>query len=242
MTRQQPRQRGTVELVFSLRDEQCFFVAASERADCKIVAEEATQRTDGSMLEFFTVRGARPETILDIAADVPSVREARIVSEHTDATLMEFVVAEPSIGATLADTDAVVREAAAENGHARIVADVSPNGNVRQVVDRFFEQHDGAQLHSKRTLGKTIPGLSNRAQNEHLTADLTEKQLAAIEVATREGFLSWPRESTATECANAMGVSQPTFSQHLWTGLAKLLTSLFETGEGSYGSSPNDTT
>lgn len=231
---------GSVELVFSFHDERCFFVALSERADCGLVAEGAVHREDGNMLEFFTVHGARPETVLHIADDLPSVRDARVVSEHPNTTLMEFVVTDPCVAATLADTDAVVREATAKSGHARIVADVSPNGDVRRVVDRFFDRYEDAQLLSKRTLGRTIPALSNRAQNAHLTGELTDKQLRAVEIATREGYLMWPRESTATECAAKMNVSQPTFSQHLWTGLGKLLTAMFEPYEGTEMNVLND--
>ncbi|EFW93343.1 Bacterio-opsin activator HTH domain protein [Haladaptatus paucihalophilus DX253] len=231
MTRQQPPRSGAVELVFSLHDERCFFIAASERTGGEFIGERAVHRADGNMLEFFTVRGVRPATVLDVAADLPMVREARVVSEHSDSTLMEFVVSGPCVAATLADTDAVIRDVRADDGNARIVADVSPHGDVRKVVDRVFERHEGARLLSKRTLGDTIPGLSNTSHNAHLTADLTDKQLAAVEVATREGYFSWPRESTAAECATVMGVSQPTFSQHLWTGLEKLLRSLFETDE-----------
>jgi predicted DNA binding protein len=242
MTRQQPPQTGAVELVFSFRDERCFFIAASERAGCEFVGERAVHRSDGNMLEFFTVRGAPPETVLDIAADLPSVQDARVVSEHADSALMEFVVTGPCVAATLASTDAVIREVRATDGEARVVADVSPHGDVREVVDRVFERHGDVRLLSKRTLGDTLPGLSNTAQNAHLTADLTEKQLTAVEVATREGYLSWPRESTAAECAAVMDVSQPTFSQHLWTGLEKLLLSLFESDRENRDTMANDIT
>ncbi len=243
MTHHQPPQAEAVELVFSLRDERCFFVVASERAGCEFVRERAVHRSDGNMLEFFTVRGAASETVLDIVADLPSVLDSRVVSDHGDAALMEFVVTEPCIAATLATTDAVIRDIRAEDGEARVVADVSPHGDVREVVNRVFERHDDAHLLSKRTLGDTLPALSNTAQNEHLTADLTDKQLTAVEVATREGYLSWPRESTAAECAVVMDVSQPTFSQHLWTGLEKLLRALFGPNEGeSRGTMVNDIT
>lgn len=243
MTPHQPPQSEAVELVFSLRDERCFFIVASERAGCEFVGERAVHRSDGNMLEFFTVRGAASEIVLDIVADLPSVLDARVVSDHEDTALMEFVVTEPCMAATLATTDAVIREIRAEDGEARVVADVSPHGDVREVVNRVFDRHGDAHLLSKRTLGDTLPGLSNMSQKEHLTAGLTDKQLTAVEVATREGYLSWPRESTAAECAAVMGVSQPTFSQHLWTGLEKLLRSLFGPDEEeSRGTMVNDIT
>jgi predicted DNA binding protein len=237
MIRHQPPQAESVELVFSLRNEGCFFIVASERARCKFVGERAVHRSDGNMLEFFTVRGVSPELVLDIVADLPSVLDARVVSEHEDAALMEFVVTEPCMAATLASTNAVIREIWAEDGEARVVADVSPHGDVREVVNRVFDRHGDAHLLSKRTLRTNLPWLSNTSQNAHLTGGLTDKQLTAVEVATREGYLSWPRESTAAECAAVMGVSQPTFSQHLWTGLKKLLRSLFEPDEENDGES-----
>lgn len=231
MTRQSPPQppRGeTVELEFSLRDESCFFVSASKQAGCELVGEKAIRRSDGNILEFFDVRATRPEILLDTVDSISTARDARIVRERPDSTLMSFVVTGPCVTTTLADTDAVLKRARAEKGHAVVIADVPPYGTVRQVVETFEEKHASADLVAKRSLGRSIPAIADREQTAYLLSNLTEKQIRAVETAVRFGYLSWPRESTAADCASALGVSQPTFSQHLWTGLEKLLGTMFD--------------
>ncbi len=224
-----PQQRDeTVELEFSLRDEDCFFVAASDRVGCELVGKKTIRRTDGNLLEFFDVRGADSETLLDVADDLSMVRDGRIVRERQDRTLMAFVVVGACVAATLADTDAVLKAARAEDGHGTVVADVPSYGTVREVIEEFEAAHDGTELVAKRTLGRTVPAVGRREQSAFLLSTLTEKQHRSLEIAVRFGYLSWPRESTASECANALGVSQPTFSQHLWTGLEKLFGTMFD--------------
>ncbi|WP_458205602.1 bacterio-opsin activator domain-containing protein [Haladaptatus sp. NG-SE-30] len=231
----------TVELEFSLHDQRCFFVAASDRAECELVGEEALHRTDGNVLEYFSVRGASPETVLDIAEELPTANHGRTVTRRQDEDLMEFVVTGPCVAATLADTEAVIKRARAVDGRATVVADVPPHGTVREVVETFETKHPDSSLVAKRTLGESVPALSDGEQTAHLLEDLTEKQRAAVETAVQCGYLAWPRESTATECAEVLGVSQPTFSQHLWTGVEKLSTAMFdETGVENDGVSNDE--
>lgn len=160
MSRRQPERGEPVELEFALEDEACFFVAASAEADCELVAEEFVRRTDGHLLEFFSVRGARPESLHEVADRRSDVTDARTVDENSDSTLMAFVVTGPCVVATLADADAVLRQARAEGGHATVVADVLPHADVRPVVERFHDRHSGAELVAKRTLDGPIPAFS----------------------------------------------------------------------------------
>ncbi|WP_266078090.1 bacterio-opsin activator domain-containing protein [Haladaptatus caseinilyticus] len=225
-----PPRDETVELEFSLRDESCFFVTASKRAGCELVGEKVVRRSDGNLLEFFDVRGTRPETLLDAVGSIQTAHDARIVRERPDSTLMSFVITGSCVTTTLADSDAVLKTARAENGDATVIADVPSYGSVRRVVETFEENHPTADLIAKRSLGASVPAIANRERTAYLLSNLTEKQLRAVEVAVRFGYLSWPRESTAAECADALDVSQPTFSQHLWTGVEKLLGTMFDGG------------
>jgi predicted DNA binding protein len=42
------------------------------------------------------------------------------------------------------------------------------------------------------------------------------------------GYFEWPRDSSASDVASSMGVSQPTFSNHLRGAERKLLELLFD--------------
>lgn len=63
---------------------------------------------------------------------------------------------------------------------------------------------------------------------ETIESQLTERQHATIEAAYHAGYFDWPRTSTGEEIAESMGVSLPTFSQHLRAGERKLFRSLID--------------
>ncbi|WP_135829695.1 helix-turn-helix domain-containing protein [Halorussus halobius] len=52
---------------------------------------------------------------------------------------------------------------------------------------------------------------------------LSERQLEVFELARREGYYSWPRETSATELAEQLDVAKPTVLEHLRKAEAKLL-------------------
>jgi predicted DNA binding protein len=53
--------------------------------------------------------------------------------------------------------------------------------------------------------------------------DLSERQREAFELARRRDYYSWPREVSAAELADELGVSKPTLLEHLRKAEAKLL-------------------
>jgi predicted DNA binding protein len=52
---------------------------------------------------------------------------------------------------------------------------------------------------------------------------LSERQREVFELARREGYYSWPRETSATELAEELDVTKPTVLEHLRKAEAKLL-------------------
>jgi predicted DNA binding protein len=61
-----------------------------------------------------------------------------------------------------------------------------------------------------------------------LSEELTPRQMEAIQTAYFSGYFERPRDRTASEVADAMDISQPTFTHHLRTAQRKLCRELFE--------------
>jgi predicted DNA binding protein len=55
------------------------------------------------------------------------------------------------------------------------------------------------------------------------TDDLSERQREVFELARKRNYYSWPREVSAAELADEVGVSKPTFLEHLRKAEAKVL-------------------
>lgn len=227
-TQESQSTHSSTEVRFRVADSELFFVRASGIADCKVTLAKMTQRSDGGLLEYFTVEGAPIEQILSVAADEPAIDSARVVREDGNEALCEFIISGPCIGETLADAGAVVREVVAVQGTGRVIADVPAHAETAEVIGQVRTRHD-AELLARCERARPMPEFTRREFRTRLTNLLTERQLEALRTAYASGYFSWPRESTAEECADALGIAQPTFAQHIRTAQAKLFVELFDT-------------
>jgi len=66
---------------------------------------------------------------------------------------------------------------------------------------------------------------------DQLYSALSTRQREAMFTAVQQGYYKWPRGVTADEIAEAMGISGPTFLEHLRTAEHKLINKLFEVFE-----------
>jgi len=64
-------------------------------------------------------------------------------------------------------------------------------------------------------------------QRASVAEALTNRQLEAVRTAYFSGFFDRPRKHTGTEIADAMDISQPTFSHHLREAQRRLCEILF---------------
>ena len=62
-----------------------------------------------------------------------------------------------------------------------------------------------------------------------LSEELTQKQFDALRTAYRNGYFERPRKTNATETAEIMDLSRPTFVQHLRVAEKKILDHMIET-------------
>lgn len=219
---------SAIELELELRDRDCFFVDASAVADCRIELEHLINRSDGRFLEYFTVERAAPDRVLSMVEESVAIEEARLVSRGVDGGLFEFVVSGSCVKTTLADTGAIARSVSAESGVGEILAVVPTHVDARQVVERFRESHPETTLTACRNSEEPVPVQTKRGVQVTMTDQLTDKQLEVLRTAYLSGYFSWPRRSTAEECADALGIAQPTFSQHIRMAQEKVIGELFD--------------
>lgn len=219
---------SAVELQLELHDSGCFFVDASAVADCRVELEHMVNRSDDRLLEYFTVEGASPNRVLSLVEESAAIDEARLISRGVDGGLFEFVVSGPCVTTTLADAGAIARSVLAEHGVGDIVADVPAHVDVRRVVEQFSEHHPNSELVACRNSAEPVPVRTDRGVHATMADRLTDKQQEVLRTAYRRGYFSWPRRTTAEECANELGIAQPTFSQHIRAAQEKVVGRLFE--------------
>lgn len=219
---------AATELELQVTDPGCFFVWASSEASCQLTLEHLIHRSDETLLEFFSVVGADPSDVVDMAAGGTSISEARLLREGLDGGLVQFVVSGPCVTTTLADAGAVTRAVTASNGTGRVVASVPAHTDVRAVVETFQSRHPDSELLASRQRSRSIPVRSEQGVRGTLADQLTDRQLEVLRTAYLSGYFEWPRERSAEECAEALGISQPTFSQHMRAVQHAIAECLFE--------------
>ena len=160
------------------------------------------------------------QTLLDAFPHWESVT----VREGVDQRQFELTLSEPPVLAVLASVGGYIEDAVIENGDMRLCLHLSPSADVRRVIDVVQEAYPTAEL-LKRHQVRREQVSSNQIQRV-LTSDLTERQRSALEAAYHAGFFDWPRDVSGGEMAESLGVSSPTFHQHLRKAEQKILDTL----------------
>lgn len=217
-----------VELEFQLRDRTCFFVEMSALLDSRVNLEYFVNRSDGQLLEYFTIEDASPDEVLSATDDVDAITDARRISRGASGSLFEFVVSGRCVATTLADAGAIAQSVVAVDGIGHVVADVPAHVDVRHVVETFRERYPDSDLVARQDSEQSVPVQTERGAQVTLTNQLTDKQLEALRTAYVNGYFTWPRTSTAKDCADALGIAQSTFSQHIRTAQEKVFGGLFD--------------
>lgn len=222
----QAADRAVVELEFAFDSPEYPFVGASAAGACKIELEEMVPRGDGAYAEFYSIRGATPETIERIAAE-HATASASTVEQYDDGALMEFVVTSDCPAVGLAELGALPRSVVGDNGEGKIVAELPAEYDPADVVDAFQSEY-GGDLAAKREHETFTPLFSQRELDRAVDRSLTERQHEVLEAAFEAGYYDWPREISSEELAEELGISQPTLSEHLTTAERKVLALLFD--------------
>ena len=214
-----------VALTFRLTDEAAFPIALTEQFDCTYTLDGMVPAADGTVLQYVTIEGVSPDTVVEFAEGSPKVTETRLVSGGENSGVFEVTIGDGPAD-TVVDVGGTVRILTAENGEARLVCEVAADADVRQVVDTFERAHPGTELLSKRAI--ELPVGTEAGFRQAVDDRLTEKQRAAVRAAFFAGYYDWPRGSTAEELAASMGVSSPTLHSHLRKAQRKLLTAFLD--------------
>jgi len=213
---------AATELEFRSTDPGAVLVSLSEAVG-PATLEGLVPGEDGALLAYVTVDDAAPEDVTAAVAD-GGVTGVRPIDGNGSATV-EMSLTGGSLCCPLVEYGANVRSAEAADGTCRVVAEVAPEADVRTVVERVTDAYPGTELVSKREL---TPADGERGLPSEGFEDLTERQQEALEAAYRAGYFEWPRDSTAEEVAESLGVSSPTLHSHLRKAEGRLFSEFFD--------------
>ncbi|MFC6836746.1 bacterio-opsin activator domain-containing protein [Halomarina ordinaria] len=209
-------------------DDETFLGTTAAALDCSFRLEGLAPVGGGALLHYVTLRGASPDAALERAAGAPDVEDARLVSDRADGASLELVLTDSPAQALVA-RGGTVRDLTASGGTVRLVGEVASDATVREVVGGVREAYPRTRLVAKHERERSARDAEPFAAG--LDGGLTDRQASVLRAAYYAGYFEWPRESTAEELADSVGVSSPTLHNHLRRAQQKLLTAYLDEGE-----------
>ncbi|GGM74658.1 hypothetical protein GCM10009017_25760 [Halarchaeum rubridurum] len=180
--------------------------------------ERTVTTGDGEYVHYVRVHGLGRADALAAFADAPGYDGARVV-EDEDGVLVEARTADAPITAAVTGHGGRLRTVRFGTDGVRLTAEFPQGVDLRTATESIREVLPDAELVAQRSMSRD----DTDAPRADVLGRLTERQRAAFEAAYYGGYFEWPRDSTAEELAGAMGVTAPTFHQHLREAERKLL-------------------
>jgi len=224
--------QGVVEARFAVSDPAYPFVWVTQEAGCRVELEKMLPRESEGYTEFFSVTGADPDRILELA-EASDLVEPRLVAGYENGGLFEFIVTGFCPAQDLVELGAIPQAVIGENGEGYIVVEIPPDEETSSIIERFLDDHPSATLAAKETKERSTPLFTTEELELAVDQRLTERQQELLQAAFEAGYYEQPSETTGAELADEFGISSATLSQHLAAAERKLISILVQDKIGS---------
>jgi PAS domain S-box-containing protein len=232
-TRQALYSETVLELELTVDSEEVFLGALAQDTGATVEFEGLSTLGDSGTHVFFRTSGASREAVESALAGRRSVTAYDCVKGEGTEHLFDAAVSGPLLAAKLVrhgGRPATIRADAAET---TVVVDLPQTTDVREFLEMLETQYPSVGLRTRRTVDRAAPVGAN--EPSVLLDRLTERQQEVLRTAYLTGFFEVPRETSAKELAEMLGVSQPTVSHHLRNAQHRLLSTVFERERGRSG-------
>lgn len=223
--RQLVQRDETIRLVFRSQSDEAALASLARACDCRLETTGSIE-LESDALQFVETRGAAPAEVVGAALDRDTVKDGRVVRPFESETggVVELRFAE-SFQSGFVDVGARLVRVVATPEETTVVAEVPHEGNVRTIHEKVRASNPAAELVAKTERSRTKP--ENR-DDWPLAKVLTDRQQQVLRAAYLAGYYAWPRDTTAEELADSLGISSPTLHQHLRRAERNILSGFFE--------------
>jgi predicted DNA binding protein len=221
-TRQSLLSDEWIELEFRLQDESSSFLSRlADQLGSEVTFEGVIPLTEDRVRLFFTVDGTDPDDVRSVIDRSLSVGSSRLVARQEDSLLFEAVVEGPTISVTLMEMGASLRTLTVTEEGIHFLVDLPSSADVRGFIEGFQEEFASAEFIARRVHER--PDYTRQGFLAELEEHLTDRQMEVLQTAYYSGFFTSPRQSTGSDIAEVLDVSQPTVTEHLRTAQCKIL-------------------
>ncbi len=222
---------ATTEVVFEIDCPDEPLIELSAVADCTVSLESLSARSDGRLRQFILIEGAGPEAFREYAERI-HIDQPTVLVERDDCFVATLTTDSSPVVDCIAEQGASLSAFSATEGRGTISMTVPKTTDIRTLAEQFNAAFLWAELRAKRQLDSTAD--TPQGFRQQLEATLTDRQHETLQAAYHSGFFAWPRDNTGEAIADRLGISGPTFLQHLRAGERKLLEALFKQDQTVY--------
>lgn len=215
-----------VELQFRITDADVPAIEFATAENCRIDFEALVEETGSSLRAFFTVTGSTPDAVDAYARRSTTLANVNLISERDDGYFYESVVSDQSFLMTLVESGAHPTSLVATSEGVDLTVELPGTGDIQAFMEMFFSRFEDAELVARRELDRPV-----RTEEEFKALyreRLTERQEEVLRTAYYAGFFNFPRDSSGSDVAEILGVSQPTVNRHIRQSERKLFELVFE--------------
>jgi PAS domain S-box-containing protein len=174
-------------------------------------------------LLYLSLEGVPPTEAADSIQACTDVDRARVITDGSQSGRLEVVLSASPLLDVLTTTGASLQEATVSPDETRFVVTAPTDADISHIVDRVVEECPEVDLVATRD---RAPDQATNAQPDGVLDELTPRQREVLEAAYRAGYFSWPRESSAEEVAEALGIARSTVHAHLRKSELNILSEL----------------
>ncbi|WP_435359354.1 bacterio-opsin activator domain-containing protein [Haloarchaeobius sp. DFWS5] len=222
----------SVELKLRIQDPSIEFLDTTDDLGIALLVDGATAVDDHTFTYYFTAVGLDDFPAFKSAFEaLDGVDDVAILDRDDDETLVTMTVSDPPISTLFAEHGGSISQLEFTEDGCLVVAELPRSVPIRSLVESCDALFERTELLAKREHKRPERRVSE--YRSALEDRLTDRQREVIETAMNAGYFEWPRRNDAEDIADALGISSPTFHEHLRAAQEKLLTDLFA-GEMKY--------
>ena len=215
---------AVVELEFDFSGSDSPFVDVTEALDCRLTLDGYVPASDGWVM-YLSVDGTDPAAAVERFAESDRVDRARHITGGDGTSRLELIVTELSVLHVVTEAGATVQRASTSPGRARFVVEAALDADHRQIVADIIDSFPAAELVATQKCDREITTVGRPGG---VLEELTDRQREVLEAAYQAGYFAWPRESTAEEVAEALGLTSATLHGHVRKAEVVILSALLD--------------
>jgi GAF domain-containing protein len=215
-----------VEVEVEIPDDRLLTNRITEDGEVAVDFVGAIPGTEDRLRTFLRLRNADGVDVPARLGSLQSIESVQTLSEEGATGLYQLAVVPPPLVRILERNDARLRDLSAADGVTTVTTVQVGDADVRTLLDDLQEAYPGTALVARRR--DTTPVETQEGFREQVLADLTEKQLDALQTAHYGGFFEWPRVSNSEELAGTRDIAPSTFQHHLRAAERKVVSAVLE--------------